>query len=71
MLVDIMDDSVRKQLKQLVRIKRFAIKKCFEKCGKPITEPINNYNLFLFSKPADENHPIRQKIKSQHYKEWL
>ena len=56
-----MDDSVGKQLKQLVRIKRFAIEQWLEKCEKPITEPIDNCNLVLLSKQTDENHPIRQK----------
>ena len=42
MLVDIMVDTVGKQLKQLVRIKRFAIEWWLE---KPIREPINNYKL--------------------------
>ena len=41
MLVDIMDDTVGKQLKQLVSIK----KRFVEKCEKSIREPINNYNL--------------------------
>ena len=45
MLVDIMDDAVGKQLKQLVSIKRLAIEQWSEKCEKPIREPINNYKL--------------------------
>jgi len=57
----LVDDSVGKQLKKLVRIKSFATEQWLEKCEKPITQPINNYNLFLLSKPTDENHPIRQK----------
>ena len=63
MLVDIMDDSVGKQLKELVKIERFAIEQWFEEYEKPITESINNYKLFLFNKPTDKNHmhSIRQK----------
>ena len=35
MLVDVMDDSVGKKLKQLVRIKWFAIEQWLKKCEKP------------------------------------
>ena len=64
-----MNDSDEKQLKQMVRIKRFAIEQWLERSEKPTAEPINNRNgLFLANQQI--NIILQDKrIKSQHYKE--